>query len=50
MNPARSFGPALVAPEWSSFWVYVVGPVGGALLGAVLYQLIRGPAGSSVRI
>ncbi len=27
MNPARSFGPALVAPEWSSFWIYVVGPV-----------------------
>jgi MIP family channel proteins len=50
MNPARSFGSALVAPEWSSFWVYVVGPVAGALLGAVLYQLIRGPADSPVRI
>lgn len=50
MNPARSFGPALVAPEWSSFWVYVVGPVAGALLGAVLYQLIRGPADAPLRI
>ncbi len=43
MNPARSFGPALVAPEWSSFWIYLVGPVVGALLGAAAYQLIREP-------
>ena len=43
MNPARSFGPALVAPEWSSFWIYLVGPIAGALLGAVAYQLVREP-------
>ncbi len=43
MNPARSFGPALVAPEWSSFWIYLVGPIAGALLGALAYQLIREP-------
>jgi aquaporin NIP len=43
MNPARSFGPALVAPEWSSFWIYLVGPVTGALLGAALYELVREP-------
>jgi aquaporin NIP len=42
MNPARSFGPALVAGEWSHFWVYVAGPVGGATLGALAYQLVRG--------
>jgi aquaporin NIP len=42
MNPARSFGPALAAREWSDFWVYVVGPLGGAGLGALAYQLIRG--------
>jgi len=44
MNPARSFGPALLAPEWSSFWIYVVGPITGALLGALAYQLVRVPA------
>jgi MIP family channel proteins len=42
MNPGRSFGPALVAGEWSDFWVYVVGPVAGAALGALAYQLVRG--------
>jgi glycerol uptake facilitator-like aquaporin len=37
MNPARSFGPALVASEWTQFWIYVVGPVTGARAGALLY-------------
>jgi MIP family channel proteins len=42
MNPARSFGPALAAGEWTDFWIYVVGPVSGAALGALGYQLVRG--------
>jgi aquaporin NIP len=42
MNPARSFGPAVAAGEWTQFWIYVVGPVTGAALGAFAYQLIRG--------
>jgi len=42
MNPARSFGPALAAGEWQHFWVYLVGPVAGALLGAAAYQVVRG--------
>ena len=42
MNPARSFGPALAAGEWTSFWIYVVGPVVGAAAGATAYQLVRG--------
>ena len=43
MNPARSFGPALAAGEWRDFWIYAIGPVLGAALGAGAYQLIRGP-------
>lgn len=42
MNPARSFGPALLSGTWTDFWVYVAGPVTGAALGAVAYQLVRG--------
>jgi MIP family channel proteins len=42
MNPARSLGPALVAGEWRDFWVYVAGPVLGAGVGALAYQLVRG--------
>jgi MIP family channel proteins len=43
MNPARSFGPALASGEWHEFWIYVVGPLLGATLGALAYQLIRAP-------
>ena len=42
MNPARSFGPALASGEWSDFWLYALGPVIGAAIGALAYQLIRG--------
>ena len=47
LNPARSFGPALVASSWTDFWIYVVGPVAGALTGALLYQLVRGETAGS---
>jgi MIP family channel proteins len=42
MNPARSFAPALVTGTWTEFWIYVVGPLVGAALGAFAYQLVRG--------
>ena len=48
MNPARSFGPALAAGEWTDFWIYVVGPVLGAMLGAFAYQVVRGDRPSIV--
>jgi MIP family channel proteins len=45
MNPARSFGPALVAGEWRDFWIYVIGPLAGAMAGAAAYGLTRGREG-----
>ncbi len=41
MNPARSLAPALVSGTWGSFWVYLVGPVFGAIAGAWVYRGIR---------
>jgi aquaporin NIP len=42
MNPARSFGPALVSGDWHDFWIYLAGPILGATAGALAYQLVRG--------
>ncbi|KAL5989813.1 Aquaporin NIP1-1 [Asimina triloba] len=41
MNPARSLGPAIVANRYESIWVYMVGPILGAVCGASAYNLIR---------
>jgi aquaporin NIP len=43
MNPARSFGPALVSGAWQDHWVYWLGPIIGAVLGALAYQWLRTP-------
>jgi MIP family channel proteins len=43
MNPARSFGPALASGTWTDFWVYLAGPLLGAVGGAFAYQAVRGP-------
>jgi MIP family channel proteins len=42
MNPARSFGPALAAGQWTDFWIYVTAPVLGAIAGALAYAFVRG--------
>lgn len=34
-NPARSFGPAVISGVWDGWWIYLAGPVTGALLAAL---------------
>lgn len=42
MNPARSFGPALVGGYLDTYWIYVAGPLAGALLAVGTAWLLRG--------
>lgn len=49
MNPARSLGPAIATLDFSSSWVYVLGPIVGACLAAGLVHLIYGPPTRSER-
>ncbi len=44
MNPARSFGPALVAGLWEVHWAYWLGPLLGATVGARLHTYLHQPA------
>ena len=39
MNPARSFGPALVSGEWAGHWLYWAGPLLGGALAGLVYQM-----------
>ncbi len=39
MNPARSFGPALVSGEWAGHWLYWAGPLLGGALAGLVYQI-----------
>lgn len=37
LNPARTFGPALLSGEFANHWVYWVGPMAGALIAALVF-------------
>ena len=39
LNPARSLGPALLAPALDVYWVYVVGPLLGMLVAVAVFAL-----------
>jgi aquaporin Z len=45
MNPARAFGPELVAAHWAHAWIYVLGPLVGALVAVGLTAILHPVAG-----
>ena len=45
MNPARTFGPDAVAADFHAYWVYVAGPLAGALVAVGAAFVLRGSGG-----
>jgi aquaporin Z len=42
MNPARSFGPALIGGTWTAHWIYWIAPVTAMITAARVYDFLRG--------
>ncbi|HEX5585739.1 MAG TPA: aquaporin [Acidimicrobiia bacterium] len=45
MNPARTFGPDVVSVDFTSYWVYVAGPLAGAVVAVGVAFVLRGRGG-----
>jgi aquaporin Z len=39
-NPARSFGPSVIAGQWDGWWIYWVGPCLGTLLAILVFSAL----------
>lgn len=42
-NPARTLGPMLVSMQFDGWWIYLVGPIAGAVAGALFYAHVLRP-------
>ncbi|HEY1444720.1 MAG TPA: aquaporin [Acidimicrobiales bacterium] len=45
MNPARTFGPDLVSTTFTGYWVYIAGPLAGAVIAVAIAFVLRGAGG-----
>jgi aquaporin Z len=45
MNPARTFGPDLASHTFTGYWIYVAGPLAGAVIAVGIAFVLRGPGG-----
>jgi aquaporin Z len=45
MNPARTFGPDLASVTFTSYWVYIAGPIAGAVVAVGIAFILRGRGG-----
>src|SRR5258708_16846220 len=45
MNPARTFGPDLASVNFTSYWVYLAGPIAGAVIAVGIAFVLRGRGG-----
>ena len=43
MNPVRSLAPDLLRGDLATTWIYIVGPLLGALIGVVFEWILKGP-------
>ncbi len=43
-NPARALGPMIVSGTWDTWAIYLIGPVVGGIVGALLYAHVVGQA------
>lgn len=43
LNPARTFGPAVWTGHWDHHYIYWLGPIGGAVIAAVIYRWLFSP-------
>jgi aquaporin Z len=41
MNPARSLAPAIIAGNYTDLWLYIIGPIIGALLAIPVYKMTQ---------
>jgi aquaporin Z len=41
VNPARTFGPDLVGWRWTGIWIYLIGPLVGAVIAVAVHRYLR---------